>query len=107
VRILLDENLDWRLERFLSGHEIKSVPRLGWAGLKNGKLLARAAQENFDVLLTMDGSMASQQNLAKIKLSIIALRAPSNRLADTSPLMPKVIALFPKLKPGTVSKISA
>ncbi len=65
VRILLDENLNWRLEQFLPGHEVKSVPRLGWAGLKNGKLLARAAQENFDVLITMDGSMASQQNLVQ------------------------------------------
>jgi predicted nuclease of predicted toxin-antitoxin system len=106
VRILLDENLNWRLEQFLPGHEVKSVPRLGWAGLKNGKLLARAAQEHFDVLLTMDGSMASQQNLSKIKLAIVALRAPSNRLADTSPLMPKVLAILPTLKPGKVMKVS-
>lgn len=106
MRILLDENLDWRLEKFLPGHEVKSVPRIGWAGLKNGKLLARAAQEKFDVLLTMDGSMASQQNLAKIKLAIVALRAPSNRLADTSPLMPKVFALLPTLRPGKVVKIA-
>ena len=102
MRILLD----W-LEKFLPGHEIKSVPRLGWAGLKNGKLLARAAQENFEVLLTMDGLMASQQNLSKIKLAIVALRAPSNRLADTSPLMLKVLALLPTLKPGKVVKVSA
>ena len=107
MRILLDENLDWRLERFLPGHEIKSVPRLGWAGLKNGKLLARAAQAQFDVLLTMDGSMASQQNLSKLQITIVALHAPSNRLADTSPLMPKVILLLPALKPGRVVKISA
>lgn len=107
MRILLDENLNWRLEQFLPGHEIKSVPRIGWAGLKNGKLLARAAAENFEVLLTMDGSMASQQNLSKIKLAIVALRAPSNRLADTSPLMPKVLALLPTLKPGKVVKVSA
>ena len=33
----------------------------------------------------MDGSMASQQNLAKLQLAIVALRAPTNRLADTSP----------------------
>ncbi len=107
MRILLDENLDWRLEQFLPGHEVKSVPRLGWAGLKNGKLLAHAAQEKFDALVTMDGSMASQQNLSKIKLAIVALRAPSNRLADTSPLMPKVLAVLPALKPGKVVKISA
>jgi predicted nuclease of predicted toxin-antitoxin system len=106
VRILLDENLDWRLEEFLPGHEVKSVPRIGWAGLKNGRLLARA-QADFDVLITMDSSMVSQQNLSKIKLAIVALRAPSNRLADTSPLMPKVLALLPALKPGKMVKVSA
>ena len=78
----------------------------GWAGLKNGKLLARA-QDKFDVLITMDGSMASQQNLAKIRLTIVALRASSNRLQDTSPLMPKVLALLPTLKPGRVVKVGA
>jgi hypothetical protein len=36
VRILLDENLDWRLRRELPGHEVESVPLIGWAGLKNG-----------------------------------------------------------------------
>lgn len=106
MRILLDENLDWRLEKLLPGHEVKSVPRIGWAGLKNGKLLARAG-EHFDVLITMDGSMASQQNLSKIKIAIVALRARSNRLADTSPLMPKVLGLLTTLKPGKVVKVSA
>jgi predicted nuclease of predicted toxin-antitoxin system len=106
VRILLDENLDWRLEKFLPGHEVKSVTRTGWAGLKNGRLLARE-QEKFDVLVTMDSSMISQQNLSKIKLAIVALRAPSNRLADTSPLVPKILALLPALKPGKVVKVSA
>lgn len=106
MRILLDENLNWRLERFLPGHEVKSVPRIGWAGLKNGKLLARAA-EQFEVLITMDGSMASQQNLAQLRLAIVALSARSNRLEDTSPLMAKVLAVLPSLKPGSVVKIRA
>jgi hypothetical protein len=106
VRILLDENLDWRLEKFLPGHEVKSVPRIGWAGLKNGKLLART-QKEFDVLITMDGSMASQQNISKLSLAIVTLHARSNRLADTSPLMSKVLAVLPTLKAGRVVKISA
>lgn len=106
MRILLDENLDWRLENHLPGHEVKSVSRIGWAGLKNGQLLARA-QGKFDVLITMDGSMASQQNLARVRIAIVALRASSNRLADTSPLMPKVLALLPTLKPGKVVKVTA
>ncbi len=107
MKILLDENLNWRLEQFLPGHEVKSVPRLGWTGLNNGRLLARAAQEKFDALITMDGSMASQQNRSKIKIAIVALRAPSNRLEDTSPLMPKVLALLPTLRPWKVAKVSA
>lgn len=104
MRILLDENLNWRLERFLPGHDVKSVPRIGWAGLKNGKLLAQA-QDKFDVLITMDGSMASQQNLSRLRLAMVALCAASNRLEDTSPLMPQVLAVLPSLKPGTVVKI--
>ena len=107
MRILLDENLDWRLKKSLPGHEVKSVPRIGWAGLKNGKLLVRAAQEKFDVLITMDSAMVSQQNLSMVKIAIVALHARSNRLADTRPLMPKVLALLPTLKPGKVVKVSA
>ena len=107
MRILLDENLNWRLERFQPGHEVRSVPLLGWAGLKNGRLLQRAADEGFDVLLTMDGSMTSQQNLSTIKLAVIALRAVSNRLEDTSPLMPEVLALLPTLQPGQVIEVGS
>jgi predicted nuclease of predicted toxin-antitoxin system len=29
MKILLDENLDWRLARSLPGHEVKSVPLIG------------------------------------------------------------------------------
>lgn len=106
MRILLDENLNWRLEKSLPGHEVQSVPRIGWAGLKNGRLLTRA-NERFDVLITMDGSIASQQNLARLRLAIVALRAPSNRLEDTRPLMPKVLATLPLLKPGRVVRVAA
>ena len=102
MKILLDENLNWRLERSLPGHEVHSVPRMGWAGIKNGLLLQQAAAAGYEVLLTMDGSLPSQQNLANLRFAIIALRAPSNRLADISPLMPQVLALLPTLTPGQI-----
>lgn len=66
MNILLDENLDWRLRRDLPGHRVESVPLIGWAGHKNGVLLARA-EERFDVLLTLDSKMTHQQNLARFK----------------------------------------
>ena len=106
MNILLDENLDWRLRRDLPGHTVESVPLIGWAGFKNGALLAEA-EKRFDVLLTMDSTMVHQQNLARFRIAIIALRAKSNRLADTRPLMPKVLAVLPTVKPGTLALVSA
>ena len=63
MKILLDENLNWRLARFLPGHICSSVPRIGWAGVKNGQLLQQAAAARFEVLISMDGSLAAQQNI--------------------------------------------
>ena len=106
MRILLDENLDWRLERSLSGHTVESVQRNGWAGTKNGELLRRAAG-SFDAFITMDGNIVFQQNYAQLPLLLIALRARSNRLADTAPLMPQVLTVLPTLRPGTLTVVGA
>jgi hypothetical protein len=103
MRLLLDENLDWRLCRALAGHQTESVPLIGWAGLQNGELLRKAAEAGFDALVTMDSNMVHQQNLGRYKIAVIALRARSNRLADTRPLMPMLVGLLPQLKQGTVT----
>ncbi len=105
MKILLDENLDWRLRRDLSDHTVESVPLIGWAGLKNGELLVRA-NERFDVLITMDASLPKQQNMSKLKIAVIGLKARSNRLADTRPLMPKIRAALPAIRPGQIVVIS-
>ena len=94
MRLLLDENLDWRLRRDLPEHQVESVPLIGWAGIENGALLRKAAAAGFDVLVTMDSNMVHQQNVGRHAIAVIALRARSSRLADTRPLMPGLIALF-------------
>ncbi len=105
MRILLDENLDWRLSRDLPGHTVESVPLIGWAGLKNGALLEEA-EKRFDALVTMDTGMLYQQNLSRFRIAVIALRAISNRLADTRPLMPKVLSVLPTVARGTMTVVS-
>ena len=79
---------------------------MGWAGLKNGDLLLRA-ENQFEVLITMDSNMRFQQNLSKYRVAIVVLQAPSNRLLDTRPLMPKVLAVLATVRPGTVTIVSA
>ena len=105
MNILLDENLDWRLRRNLPGHAVESVALIGWAGLKNGALLAEA-ERRFDMLQTMDSNMVHQQNLARFRIAVIALQARSNRLADTRPLMPKVLSVLTSVQPGTLTLLS-
>src|SRR4051812_24227901 len=107
MRVLLDENLNWRLERFLPGHPCSSVPRIGWAGIKNGQLLQQAAAAGFEVLISMDGSLATQQNVAQLPLAIVVLRAPTNRLEDTGPLMSQVLSLLPTLQPGQIVTVGS
>jgi predicted nuclease of predicted toxin-antitoxin system len=103
MRLLLDENLDWRLRRDLAAHHVDSVPLVGWAGIENGELLKKAVEAGFDVLITMDSNMVHQQSLAKYPIAVVALRAVSNRLADTRPLMPALLALLPYTESGTVT----
>ena len=58
MRILLDEDIPRRLGALILGHEVTTVQRCGWAGIKNGKLLALAA-DTFDVFVTMDQNWTS------------------------------------------------
>ena len=99
MRILLDETLDWRLERALRGHVVRSLYRIGWSGMNDAEVL-NLAHRAFDVFITMAGTLSGRQNLARYHLAVVALQAPSNRLADTEPLMARVLALLPALKPG-------
>jgi len=38
VRVLLDECLPRQLKRHLPGHQVSTVPEMGWAGIKNVRL---------------------------------------------------------------------
>src|SRR5208282_1966960 len=106
MRILIDECLDWRLARALTGHDCVSVQKMGWSGVKNGTLLA-LAQEEFDVFLTADRNLSFQQNTTEFRLAVVVHVAGSTQLKATLPLMSQVLALLPKLIPGQVTIVSS
>jgi hypothetical protein len=94
-RILLDENLPRQLGPLLIGHDARTAASLGWGGVKNGQLLARAEQ-HFDIFLTVDKGFAHEQNLAKFNLAVFLWRAPRNSLKRLQPLVPIIIKLAQK-----------
>ena len=99
MKILLDECIDRRFARELVGHDVKTVPQMGWAGIKNGELMNLAADE-FDVFVTVDRNLSFQQNLSKFKIALVVLRSLSNRLPDLVPFARKVIECLPKTETG-------
>lgn len=106
MRILLDESVPGRFGSFLTGHTSVTVQRRGWAGIKNGRLLALAAGE-FDVLLTADKGMEYQQNLATLPVAIPIVLTRSNRIEDLAPARPAILAALAELPPRTLRKIAA
>jgi predicted nuclease of predicted toxin-antitoxin system len=104
VRVLLDECVDWRLAREIAGHGVKTARQMGWTTIKNGELLALAA-EHFDVFVTVDRNLAFQQNLAAFSIAVIVLRARTNRLADLKPLVPNLLHAIESARSGNVEVI--
>ena len=105
MKLLLDECIDRKLAREFTGYEVKTVPQMGWAGVKNGQLLALAETE-FDVFITVDRNLSFQQNLPQFDIAVIVLQAPSNRLADLKPLAPKVLAILTTIVKGKATVVS-
>jgi hypothetical protein len=76
VRILFDQGVPAPLRAHLRGHDVQTAFELGWSTLRNGELLSRA-QAEFDVLITTDRNLKSQQNLSAVTIAILVLPTTS------------------------------
>ncbi len=105
MRVLLDEDIPTRL-RFHFGEavDVETVEYRGWKGLKNGALL-RAAQEHFDVLVTMDNHLPEQQPLQQFDLAVVILRARNKSLTELQKLMPELERMLGSLQSGQARRI--
>ncbi|MFI4947726.1 MAG: DUF5615 family PIN-like protein [Alphaproteobacteria bacterium] len=105
MRILLDEQLPRHLARRIRGHHVRTVQQQGWAGLGNGELLRRAADDLFEVFVTSDQNLQFQQNLAGSPLMVIVLIAPSNKLEDLLPLVPSLLRAIRDTRVGEIRQV--
>jgi hypothetical protein len=104
--VLLDECLPKRFAEALQGHDVWTVPQAGWAGLKNGALLARV-EGRFDAFVTVDANLPNQHDLVRRSFSVIVLRVQANTLKALLPLAPEVNTAIAAARPGEVRVISA
>lgn len=106
MRILLDEDVPRYLKRNLVGHEVATVPEVGWAGVRNGVLLGLAAAASFEVLLTCDRNMQHQQNVPALGLALIVLAVPDKKPDTIRRHIPEILPLLDAVPTvGTVSVV--
>ena len=79
---------------------------MGWATIRNGELLALASKQ-FDVFVTVDRNLSSQQNLSAYPIAVVVLQARSNGLADLQGLILNLLKAIGNAKPGVVGLVVA
>jgi hypothetical protein len=105
MRILIDECVDEHLRHLFVEHDCQTARHAKLAGLSNGELLSEAERGGFEVLITVDQNMPSQQNFGDRTIAVLVLCAPSNRLRDLVPLMPSALSALSSVKPGQVLRV--
>ncbi len=97
--------MDQRFRGELTAHVVTTVQEAGWAGKKNGELLALASQ-GFEVFVSVDRNLYFQQNVPRFNIAVAVLAARTNRLVDLKPLAAALLAKLPQLKSGEIMVIS-
>jgi len=102
LTILLDESVPRLLKSRLPDLAIRTVQEMGWTGLKNGPLL-KLAEEQFDIFVTADKKLRSQQNLSGRRLAVLVL--PGNQVPVLISLLPVIEQSLKTIQPGTFVEV--
>jgi hypothetical protein len=88
MKILLDECVTKHLMPYLPEHNVSTVSKQGWSGVKNGQLMTLAVDSGFDLLLTIDKNFQHQQNIGRYNLVVVVLDSPSSKLETLVQFLP-------------------
>ncbi|MGA7423389.1 MAG: DUF5615 family PIN-like protein [Candidatus Sulfotelmatobacter sp.] len=105
MKLLLDECVPRKLRNHLPGIECRTVPEAGFAGRKNGELLALAEAAGFHVFLTIDRGIDYEQNLRHRTIGVLVIHTKSSRLDDLLPHVPEILDALGSFLRGQLIKI--
>ena len=95
------------MKKWLPDHSVFTVTDMKWNGLRNGQLMTKAVEQKFDVLITIDKNLLSQQGIAKYELIVVVLDAASSKIEDLQNFIPafeKQLPSFSKKNGYVVNK---
>lgn len=102
MRLLLDHMVPHYLRDAFPGHDVVTARYRGWAGLTNGQLL-QAAQQEFDVLITLDKDIQHQQPTHRydIAIAVLDVHPPDEHHLRT--VATRLVPRLNDLRAGTVT----
>ena len=77
MKVLFDQGTPAPLRHHLPGHTVATAYEAGWATLENGQLLQAAEANAFDILVTTDQNLPSQQSLDGRPIAVVILDSTS------------------------------
>jgi hypothetical protein len=77
-----------------------------WNGIKNGVLLAQAAAEGFEALITTDRNIEFQQNAAALPCAIVIMDVNSSDIDELRRLIPGLLRALASLQPRTIVHVA-
>lgn len=89
----------------LPDHDVSTVRRQRWHGLKNGVLLRTAVDHGFQLLICADQSIPHQQNIKAIGIAVIVIAGIRKTMDRLQALLPKILATIAVIHPGEVIEV--
>ena len=105
MKILFDEDAPRPVRRHLPGHSISTVQEMGWAGVKNGRLLDIVEAGGFEILLTFDQNLQHQQSFQGRAIAVVVVVVPNKRMATLAPLAQDILLAIASIHPGEVVEV--
>jgi len=102
--ILFDHGTPKGLIRALAGHEIVTAQGRGWDKFDNGALLNAAEDAGVELLLTTDGRIRYQQNLARRKIALVVLTG-TTKWSSVRLHFQRIAAAVDAARPGSYTEI--
>lgn len=107
MKVLLDECVTKRLKKLLPPKlSVFTVEQVGFKGMKNGKLLAAAVTQNFDILLTIDKNIRFQQQIVQFPIAIVVFDVFRSNIKYLTPLVPEFLSRLDEFEKGKVTVLS-
>ncbi|MCS7049759.1 MAG: hypothetical protein NZ483_10770 [Verrucomicrobiae bacterium] len=97
MRVVLDQGTPVPLRYALGQHSVSTAYELGWSNLDNGESL-RAAEMQFEVVVTTDKNLRFQQNLSGRRLAFIVL--PTTNWLEIKRHQAQIAEVVDQIKPG-------